>query len=1059
MSGQQVARRRLDRLYASPLFLDSVERYHRHERFAGVVSTHRPVSFHFRLPGGVDIGPGKFKLGLHILDGLAEYFSQMVDDLHTESTALWPDEPLRAWRHTKSQLIPRIQQVSQRLTSFDRRFDPARYERNRGDSAAMRARLPPSLTSHASVKARLRQVRRADLVPQLERHDGEVVTDTASLFSVATPFFELLYGAKVSDGASRQNIVHCLRRANQRLTAATIAKLEAEYDLEELRKALSKCNQRSSPGPDGLPFQFYEATWAVTGPILLRVLNSLATSDLANRPLTESHIHLLHKSGDETQMGNKRPLSLINTDERLFSQAHNSRLAPCLLDIVRPSQTGFIPTRVIDDNIASMQAAMDVPHSVAPDALVAVLDFQKAYDRVAHDYLEAILEAFGFGPRARQWYASTFSRQCARVYLNGWLSRAFPIQSGVRQGDPLAPSLFALAIEGLAALIREKVNGREGSITYTASFGAARFERKDDSLRFRELLFADDVACGLADFQDADRLEFCIRRYCAASGSRLNVDKSFIYPIGPRYRHAPAHFHWLRVDDTPFRYLGVMVGRNVNDRAQWDEIMRKAVRRMQSIPMHDLPVATKAQIINIYVFSKVVFYDRFVPAPVDVLHTLKQAAFDVIRGHATRLPVGATRLLTPTDLGGFGLHDLPLRLRGARAQWVFKTLSSTPPLAVNARVPPYVAFLRHWWSTIALAARQSPWRRDFRFRDVERACWTFPFVFSRSVGVHGLSLGVEQAITHIFAKLPPRWQSYVDAWHAFCPLRRPRHLQLPPRARGPAVPPFRELVLALGNSADAVVPMAWFQRIGQPADFDPETPLAFTDFARPSPIVHVAHYDIIKPGTWLEHVQAPVAKWIEVWAILKQVRRNFPDEEDTFHRFLLHNWHVGKHVGGSRLDLFPNNVKACALCRRGELHFVQRPGAPGRFEVVETLEHLVVHCPRSRQLWRLVFHCPHPTLRQLIFPDVRLAHPSHAFPIVLFVHHVLQAARKRRWSRLPQADLSEDDLSARVFICIDEPARDWILATNGRFNDDKTKVLPLGKARRTGWNLVSTESE
>ncbi|KAM0786553.1 hypothetical protein ACM66B_002010 [Microbotryomycetes sp. NB124-2] len=588
----------------------------------------------------------------------------------------------------------------------------------------------------------------------------------------------------------------------------------------------------------------------------------------------------------------------------------------------------------------------DVPHSVAPDALVAVLDFQKAYDRVAHDYLEAILEAFGFGPRARQWYASTFSRQCARVYLNGWLSRAFPIQSGVRQGDPLAPSLFALAIEGLAALIREKVKGREGSITYTASFGAARFERKDESLRFRELLFADDVACGLADFQDADRLEFCIRRYCAASGSRLNVDKSFIYPIGPCYRHAPAHFNWLRVDDTPFRYLGVMVGRNVNDRAQWDEILRKAVRRMQSIPMHDLPVATKAQIINIYVFSKVVFYDRFVPAPVDVLHTLKQAAFDVIRGHATRLPVGATRLLTPTDLGGFGLHDLPLRLRGARAQWVFKTLSSTPPLAVNARVPPYVAFLRHWWSMIALAARQSPWRREFRFRDVERACWTLPFVFSRSVGVHGLSLGVEQAIIHIFAKLPPRWQSYLDAWHIFCPLRRPRHLQLPPRARGPAVPPFRELVLALGNSADAVVPMAWFQRIGQPADFDPETPLAFTDFARPSPTVHVAHYDIIKPGTWLEHVQAPVAKWIEVWAILKQVRRNFPDEEDTFHRFLLYNWHVGKHVGGSRLDLFPNNVKACALCQRGELHFDQRPGAPGRFELVETLEHLVVHCPR-----------------------------------------------------------------------------------------------------------------
>ncbi|KAM0787154.1 hypothetical protein ACM66B_006405 [Microbotryomycetes sp. NB124-2] len=148
--------------------------------------------------------------------------------------------------------------------------------------------------------------------------------------------------------------------------------------------------------------------------------------------------------------------------------------------------------------------------------------------------------------------------------------------------------------------------------------------------------------------------------------------------------------------------------------------------------------------------------------------------------------------------------------------------------------------------------------------------------------------------------------------------------------------------------------MAWFQRIGQPADFDPETPLAFTNFARPSPIVHAANYDIIKPGTWLEHVQAPVAKWIEVWAILKQVRRNFPDEEDTVHRFLLHNWHVGKHDGGSRLNLSPNNVKACALCQRGELHFVQRPGAPETREQTDKLDHALVKCPHSVEFWRHV---------------------------------------------------------------------------------------------------------
>ncbi|KAM0786554.1 hypothetical protein ACM66B_002011 [Microbotryomycetes sp. NB124-2] len=54
-----------------------------------------------------------------------------------------------------------------------------------------------------------------------------------------------------------------------------------EYDPEELRKALDTCNQRSSPGPGGRPFEFYAATWAHSDRSNPQVLNSLATSNLA----------------------------------------------------------------------------------------------------------------------------------------------------------------------------------------------------------------------------------------------------------------------------------------------------------------------------------------------------------------------------------------------------------------------------------------------------------------------------------------------------------------------------------------------------------------------------------------------------------------------------------------------------------------------------------------------------------------------------------------------------------------------------------------------------------
>ncbi|KAK4045953.1 hypothetical protein OIV83_006494, partial [Microbotryomycetes sp. JL201] len=111
------------------------------------------------------------------------------------------------------------------------------------------------------------------------------------------PFFESLYNQKVVFAQDVRVITECLRKNGQTLCHEAAQQLKRDYTLTELLDALKSCNMRSSPGPDGLPFQFYASTWEVTGPILLCVLNSLATVDLADRPTTELHIHLLQKPG------------------------------------------------------------------------------------------------------------------------------------------------------------------------------------------------------------------------------------------------------------------------------------------------------------------------------------------------------------------------------------------------------------------------------------------------------------------------------------------------------------------------------------------------------------------------------------------------------------------------------------------------------------------------------------------------------------------------------------------------------------------------------------------
>lgn len=95
---------------------------------------------------------------------------------------------------------------------------------------------------------------------------------------------------------------------------------------------------------------------------------------------------LFFKKGDPHSLGNWRPLSLINTDAKIFTKILANRFNKVLPALINPNQTGFIPHRHISDNgwinstlMANYQASTDPNIS---EAVIVLLDQEKAYDRV-----------------------------------------------------------------------------------------------------------------------------------------------------------------------------------------------------------------------------------------------------------------------------------------------------------------------------------------------------------------------------------------------------------------------------------------------------------------------------------------------------------------------------------------------------------------------------------------------------------------------------------------------------------------------------------------------------
>ncbi len=87
------------------------------------------------------------------------------------------------------------------------------------------------------------------------------------------------------------------------------------------------------------------------------------------------------------------------------------------------------------------------------DGAIVALDQEKAYDKVAHDYLWRVLRQFGIPDEFVNLVESLYANANTSVMINGILSRPYQVYRGVRQGDPLSSLLFDLAIEPLSAMI------------------------------------------------------------------------------------------------------------------------------------------------------------------------------------------------------------------------------------------------------------------------------------------------------------------------------------------------------------------------------------------------------------------------------------------------------------------------------------------------------------------------------------------------------------------------------------------------------------------------------
>ncbi len=501
-----------------------------------------------------------------------------------------------------------------------------------------------------------------------------------------------------------QDIEEALDSLDARVTDDQATNLGRTLTYEECVLSLRLSKNGSAPGLDGIPFELWKALHARhtedsrfparTKFDIVRLLTA-AFQDVQTHGVdaltgfAHGWIAPIYKEkGERTKVVNYRPITLLNTDYKILSKSLALRLADVAPDIVHRAQAGFVPGRKIQNHTQLARMMMHWAEANDRNGAIVALDQEKAYDKVAHDYLWRVLERLKIPAHFIQLIKSLYARAETSIMVNGVLSETYRIYRGVRQGDPLSCLLFDLAIEPLSAMIRK------------SSIEGFNIPRCGETLK--AVLFADDTTVYLSCQDDFSVLQRVLDTWCSAAKARFNMSKTEIIPIGnPAFREEMAESYrltgaWknyprgvhMAQNGEAVRILGAFFGNGVSQVQIWTLVLTKIVAMkkplMQVIERWSRGHATlqgKRHVIQMIIGGMTQFFTTVQRMPEIVVTRLTKVIREYLWDDRHSPPVSMEHVCLPVELGGLEVLDLETRSEAIDVMWLkaYLDFSETRP--------------------------------------------------------------------------------------------------------------------------------------------------------------------------------------------------------------------------------------------------------------------------------------------------------------------------------------------------------------------------------------------
>lgn len=237
--------------------------------------------------------------------------------------------------------------------------------------------------------------------------------------------------------------------------------------------------------------------------------------------------------------------------------------------------------------------------------------------------------------------------------INGCLCGFFKGRRGLRQGDPISPLLFVIAMEYFSRLLKKMSRREEFSFRYKCS-----------TMKLTHLIFADDLMLfSKGDLQSVVLMKRALKAFAAVSGLEASPEKTAIYfgSVSEDIQQSIQRFTGFQKGLFPFRYLGIPITSIRISKAECGILVDRIVKRIVCWSSRHLSYVVRVTLINSVLLSLHVYWSQIFLIPKGVMQQVMQICRAYLWDGKIHLnkppPIAWSWLCKPKQQGGLGIRD------------------------------------------------------------------------------------------------------------------------------------------------------------------------------------------------------------------------------------------------------------------------------------------------------------------------------------------------------------------------------------------------------------------